>query len=70
MTNETQTLGSQFPAELERCRELLDIYKSIGPHGAFGAAIIADIVKRAETALASGDVVSMVRLYAEMKECE
>lgn len=67
MTNES--VGSQFPAELQRCRDLLQMYKLIGPAGAFGAVIIGDVIRRAEAALASGDVVAMVRLYAEMKEC-
>ena len=62
------TLGEAYPLEQERVRELLGIYKSI-PTGAFGAMMIADVLKRADEAAISGDPVAMVRMFKEMQEC-
>lgn len=71
MTKEITTLGDQFPVELQRVRELLDIYKSLpAQSGFFGVAILTDLIKRAEKAQAENDIVEMVRTYAEMKEAE
>lgn len=71
MTNTMTTLGDQFPGELERVRELLGIYESLPRQsGFFGAAILKDLIKRAEKAQAENDIVEMVRTYAEMKEAE
>lgn len=65
------TLGDDFPVELERVRELLGLYQSLPVNsGFFGVAVLKDLIKRAEAAQASGDVVAMVRTYAEMKEAE
>jgi hypothetical protein len=71
MTNGMNTLGDKFPEELDRVRELLGIYESLPMNaGFFGAAILKDLIKRAETAHAENDIVAMVRTYAEMKEAQ
>jgi hypothetical protein len=71
MTNQMTTLGDDFPIQLERVRELLGIYQSLPMQsGFFGAAILKDLIKRAETAQAENDIVAMVRTYAEMKEAQ
>lgn len=65
----TESLGEAFPIEQARVRELLGLYKSI-PTGAFGAAMIEAVLRRADAAAASGDLVAMIRSYEEMKGCE
>lgn len=71
MTEElkVESLGERFPAEQERVRELLREYESIGAAGAFGAAMIRDVLRRAELAAASGDVLAMLRSFEELKGC-
>ena len=63
------SVGEDFPRQIERVRELLDAYREI-PTGGFGAKMIADVLRRAEAAQASGDVVAIVRSYTELKDCE
>jgi hypothetical protein len=64
------SIGEDFPNEQARVRELLTEYKAIGPAGAFGALMIEKALQRADQAMASGDVVAIVRSYQELKECE
>ena len=64
------TVGDDFPKEQARVRELLDAYKSIGPAGTFGAAMISQCLERAEKAAISGDPVAIIRSYEELKGCE
>jgi len=63
------SVGEEFPKEQARVRELLGEYKSIGPSGAFGAAMIEQVLQRAEKAAISGDIVAILRSYKELKEC-
>lgn len=67
---EVATLGSMFPLEQRRCRELLKQYTAIGPSGAFGYAMIEMVLQRADQAASSGDVVAMLRSYEEMRGCK
>lgn len=62
------SLADEFPREQARCRDLLGIYQSLGRTGAFGAACIEDVLRRADVAAATGDVVAMIRTYQEMQE--
>jgi hypothetical protein len=62
-----ETLGEAFPKQQARLRELLAIYKGLGPVGTFGATLIEDCLKRADKAAIEGDVVAMIRIYEEMK---
>lgn len=64
------TLGDEFPKEQARVREVLGYYKEIGPAGMFGAAMIEDVLRRADQAAISGDVVAMLGVFQEMKEIE
>lgn len=62
-----ETLADGLPRQQKRCRELLSVYKSI-PTGGFGAAIIEEALARSDRAVASGDVVEMLRSYKELEE--
>jgi len=61
------SLAEEFPKEQERVRGVLEIYKSIGPAGTFGAMMIEQTLSRAERAAMSGDVIAMLRSYEELK---
>ncbi len=62
------SVGEDFPKQQERVRTILGYYREIGPAGAFGAAMIEQTLRRAEEAMASGDVVKILAAYQEMKE--
>lgn len=64
------TLGEDFPREQERVRELLQAYRDLGPVGQFGAIMIEDVLRRADRAAASGDVVAMIKSYNELRNCQ
>ena len=64
------TLGEEFPKEQARVRELLGDYKRLGPNGAFGALMLEQVLRRADLAVMSGDVVAMLRSFTELKECQ
>ncbi len=66
----TQTLAEAYPQEQARCRELLQVYRDLGPVGHFGFMAISQVLGRAEEAAASGDIAAMIRCYQEMKECQ
>jgi hypothetical protein len=63
------SVGEEFPKEQARVRELLTEYKAIGPAGTFGAMMIEQTLKRADEAMASGDIVAIVRSFEELKGC-
>jgi hypothetical protein len=64
------TVGDDFPREQLRVRALLMEYHSIGPAGRFGAAALEAILRRADEAAISGDVVRILRAYEELKGCQ
>ena len=64
------SLGEEFPKEQARVREVLGQYKSIGPAGLFGASVIEKVLKRADQAAMSGDVVEMLQVFEELKAIE
>lgn len=66
----SETLGDAFPKEQARVREILGYYKEVGAAGTFGALMIEDVLRRADRAAVSGDVVQMARVYQEMLEIE
>lgn len=70
MSDDLKTVGSEFPAEQQRVRELLTEYQAIGPAGMFGAMMLKQVLARAEQAAISGDVVAILRSYHELKGCE
>jgi len=55
--------------EIERCLESLAVYEEI-PQGAFGAEMIRRDISNAKKAMASDDVVKMLRSYKELKNIE
>ena len=65
----SKSVGEAFPEEQARVRELLALYKTI-PTGFFGAAMIEQVLKRADQAAISGDIVAIIRSYEELKGCE
>lgn len=69
-TETTESLAEAIPKEQERVREVLAIYRSIGPAGAFGAACIEQTLREADRAVMSGDVIAMLRSFKAMKEIE
>ncbi len=65
-----ETLGDAYPRELTRVREVLAMYKEIGPGGLFGAAMIEATLRRADKAVIEGDTVAMIAIYQELKKIE
>lgn len=63
-------LFEEIQEQMNRCRELVKEYESIGPAGAIGAALIKQDIANGERALASHDVVEMVRAYKALEGCE
>ena len=54
--------------ELKRNRELLGLYQDLPASvGSFGSAVIKQSIEKGEKALASGDVVSMLKAYESLK---
>lgn len=70
MAEQATTVGEDFPRQQERVRGLLAAYRSIGPAGQFGVAMIEADLKEADEAQASGDIVRILRAYQALKECE
>lgn len=68
------TVGDDFPKQQARCRELIAQYKEIGNGpGVFVGFAIANIeavLRRADEAAISGDIVAILKSYEEMKGCE
>lgn len=62
------SVGTEFPKEQARVREVLSQFREIGPAGALGAALIEQTLRDADAAMASGDVVAILRAYQAMTE--
>lgn len=63
-----ETLGEKLPEEQARVREVLGHYKEIGPAGAFGAVMIEELLRKADEAVMSDDLVRMIAAYNDLKE--
>jgi len=61
------SVGEEFPKEQARVRELQKQYHEIGAPGAIAAAMMDQALRRAEQAASSGDVLEILRSYAELK---
>lgn len=63
-----KTLGHGLPEEMARVRELLPLYDDL-PKGAgvLAAMVMRNDLDRAATAMASGDIVEMLRVYQSLK---
>ena len=70
MTTHSRSLADLYPEEQQRCRELLEAYKEIGPAGAFGHAAISAVMREADEAAVAGDTVRMLRAYEAMRGCK
>lgn len=66
-TTKTESLADALPKAIERSQELLQAYADIGPVGNFGAAFIKQDIKNAVEALASGDVIEIMKSYETLK---
>ena len=67
MDNDTpNNLPEAMEKEIQRNRELLDVYRTI-PTGGFGATMIARDIREGIAALASGDVIRILRVYEALK---
>ena len=64
----SKSLAEALPEQQARCRELLAIYKEIGPPGQFAAMMIEAALRRADRAAARQDVVAMIAAYKELEE--
>ncbi|MDQ2080499.1 hypothetical protein RA307_09930 [Xanthobacteraceae bacterium Astr-EGSB] len=68
MTTEVKTLGDALPREMARVRdELIPLYTSIGPVGAFALTMMRQDLDRAARAMVSGDLVEMIAVYESLK---
>lgn len=66
----SKSLAEALPEQQARCRELLNIYREIGPAGQFGAMVIEAALQRADRAAARQDVVAMLAAYKELEALE
>jgi hypothetical protein len=64
----SESLGDEYPKEQARVREVLAMFKEIGPAGAIGAAMIEHTLAEADKAAVSGDLVQMIAAFQDMKE--
>lgn len=64
------SVGEQYPQEQARLRELLAAYRALGPTGGFAWAMVDQTLREADAAMASGDIVRIVRAFAAMQECK
>lgn len=68
--NKTTSVGEDFPKEQARCREVLAQYKELGPSGVLGGVLIEATLCEADAAMASGDIVRILRAYKAMQGVE
>lgn len=69
MSATPSNLAEAFMHERDRVRDLLQEYRKI-PTGGFGAVMLEMALKRADDAMANGDIVAMLRSYAELRGCQ
>ena len=61
----SENIADALAKEIKRNQELLEAYRDI-PTGAFGATMIKADIDFAVDALASGDVIEILKAYARM----
>ena len=64
----SESVGMAIQDEIKRNYQLLELYKSIGPAGTFGAAAISADLDEAHTALKNGDVIQILYAYTRLKD--
>lgn len=57
-------------AELDRVRELIRVYKTLGPAASFAIMMHEQAILLAEKAIADQDTVAMVRAFKTLQGCE
>lgn len=69
---EPTSVGLDMPAQQERVRKLVRLYRdaSLGGAGEIAATLMEGSLKRAEQAMAGGDVVEIVRAYEDLRTWE
>lgn len=67
-TTSTSSVATAFPGEQARVRAVLAECRRVGAPGLFAAVMLEDLLRRADTAIASGDVLAILRTYTEMTE--
>lgn len=68
-TQTIYTLGDALPREMARVRDkVMPAYVEMGAAGVFALTFMRQDLDRAAKALAEGDVVEMIRVYALLKE--
>ena len=71
MIKETRTLSEAIPEEVERIRAILAERKTLpGNVGAIHTQLIEEHLRNMDVALASGDVVEMLRAYNKLQSIE
>lgn len=70
MTQPVVTLADAYARELQRVTELIPLYRDLGAVGVFGLTMLRDLVARAHRAALEGDVIEMLRIYEELKDCK
>jgi hypothetical protein len=63
------TLPEALTQEIDRAREVRDVYLTI-PTGDVGALVILAAIQEGEKALATGDPVRMLRAYRRLQDVE
>lgn len=61
------SVGEDIFVELQRNRKLRETYGELGPAGRFGYICIGQDIAEAETALAAGDIVEVLRSFEKLK---
>jgi hypothetical protein len=61
------TIGDALPKEMERIRNLIPIYESLGPAGRFTITMMKLDLIEAERAIMEGDTVAMIQVYQSLK---
>lgn len=66
--SDPKTLGEDLPIQTARVRELIGLYREIGPAGTFAIMMMEKALRRADKAMIEGDIVEMIAVYQELKE--
>lgn len=61
------TLGEALPKEMARVREILGLYRAIGPAGSFGAAMMELDLRAADQAVINRNLVGMIIAYKALQ---
>lgn len=56
--------------QCNRARKIMVCYTGMGNVGVFGEAVIKSCITEGEAAIASGDVIRMLRAYKNLEEIE